>query len=323
MGKSADEHFHEPVLLRQVVDWLALREGGVFVDFTAGAGGHLAAIAGASAADTALYGFDRDQSAIDIARSRLSSLTQLKGIFHAPFGSLSTVLRMNNVERIHAALFDLGLSSMQLDSEGRGFSFRHDGPLDMRMDSDLSSSATDLLNRLSVDGLSRILFEFGEERRAPRLARALVAARDSRPITTTAQLRGLTEKALGPANLNRTLARVFQALRIAVNDELTQLSDALPQALEALEPGGRIGIISYHSLEDRIAKRFFTARSGACVCPPRAPVCSCEAHAELRVLTRKPVTPDSEEIQRNPRARSAKLRVAEKLAAPTPTGRGA
>ncbi len=316
------EFHHEPVLLHQAADWLTLPAGGVFVDFTVGGGGHLARIAELSSPETELYGFDRDQAALAATRSRFDKLKnsnpnitlQLRELFHAPFAGCESVLRMKNIDQIHGALFDLGVSSMQIDTPSRGFSFQADGPLDMRMDSSGFTSAAELVNNSTVEELTKIIFEFGEERRARRSAQALVQARQEEPLTTVGQVRRALERELGSANLTKTLARVFQAIRIAVNDELTQLREALPQVVEMLAPGGRLAIISYHSLEDRIVKRFFASRIGACVCPPRAPVCVCGASADLRILTKKPVTPDQKEISANPRARSAKMRVAEKLA---------
>lgn len=315
------EYRHEPVLLDQVADWLTLPDGGVFVDFTVGGGGHLARIAELSAEGTELYGFDRDEAALAATRSRFDKLKnsnanvtlQLRELFHAPFAGCASVLRMRNIERIHGALFDLGVSSMQIDTPSRGFSFQADGPLDMRMDQTGSASAARLVNNSTVEELTKIIFEFGEERRARRAAQALVKARQEGPLETVGQVRRALEQELGSANLTKTLARVFQALRIAVNDELAQLREALPQVVDMLAPGARLAIISYHSLEDRIVKRFFASRIGACVCPPRTPVCVCGAHADLRILTKKPITPDQKEISANPRARSAKMRVAEKL----------
>ena len=315
------EFRHEPVLLHQVADWLALPDGGVFVDFTVGGGGHLARIAEISSPETELYGCDRDEAALAATRSRFDKISnsstdsdsQLKELFHAPFAGCVSLLRMRNIDRIHGALFDLGVSSMQIDTPSRGFSFQADAPLDMRMDTTQAAGAAHLLNSATAGELTKIIFDYGEERRAKRVAQALVNARQERPLETTGQVSRALERELGSPNLTKTLARVFQALRIAVNDELGQLSEALPQVADMLAPGARMGIISYHSLEDRIVKRFFASRIGACVCPPRTPVCVCGARADLRILTKKPVTPNQKEISANPRSRSGKLRVAEKL----------
>ncbi len=224
---------------------------------------------------------------------------------------LAEQLRAVGWSKVQGILFDLGASSMQFDTVGRGFSFREDAPLDMRFDPDNPVRAADLVNSLSEQELADILYQYGEERRAYQVARAIVR---SRPVSTTGELAGIVAKATGSGKYGMHPAtRTFQALRIAVNQELEALEKALPQAVEALAPGGRLVVISFHSLEDRIVKQFMRKESRDCLCPPRQPVCTCGHKASLQVITRHPIEPGEQEIQENPRARSARLRVAEKL----------
>lgn len=311
--RRASEFTHEPVLLAEVVDLLALPRGGVFVDFTVGSAGHLCAIASASDKQTRLFGVDRDPQAVAASRARLAGLSQFTKVIHASFGSVEESLACLEIEKTDAALFDLGLSSPQIDHSERGFSFQRDASLDMRMDTTQAFDASDLIMTAEFKELREIISSYGEERRASRIARAIVRARDSSPITTTGMLRDVIAEEVGQANLTRTLARVFQALRIKVNEELEQLRTALPLVIASLNPGGRLGVISYHSLEDRIVKQLFVKTAGACQCPPRLPICVCGARAITKTLTPKPIRPSDEEVARNPRARSAKFRVVEKL----------
>jgi 16S rRNA (cytosine1402-N4)-methyltransferase len=237
-------------------------------------------------------------------------------LVRANFSEISTVLDRLEGGPLHGVLFDLGVSSMQLDRPERGFSFRADGPLDMRMDPDQALSAAGLVNRVPEEELRRIIGEYGEERWARRVARTLVQARERRPLATTAELAAVVARAVPrtPGLKIHPATRTFQALRIAVNQELDVLPGALEQCIRRLAPGRRIVVISYHSLEDRIVKRTFARLSGRCECPPRLPVCACGAEPLLHLLTRKPLTPREEEIQANPRSRSARLRAAERSA---------
>ncbi|MFQ5607369.1 MAG: 16S rRNA (cytosine(1402)-N(4))-methyltransferase RsmH [Candidatus Zixiibacteriota bacterium] len=308
-----NEFVHEPVLVDEVAEWLALPGGGVGFDLTVGGGSHLAVLARRSAPGAEFYGVDRDRDAVAAAQANLRDTPQVKQIICAPFGELAGVLAELNITTIDCALFDLGVSSFQIDTPRRGFSFQSEGPLDMRMDQTHTTTAEELINTLPENELASLIFRYGEERRAKRVAREVIRVRSVRPMRTVQELRDTIETAVGPANLTRTLARVFQALRSAVNDELGELERALPQATQALNKGGRLGVISYHSLEDRIVKDFIRSQSGECVCPPGLPVCACGAREELRALTRKPINPGSSEIARNPRSRSAKLRVAERV----------
>jgi len=281
------------------------------MDGTVGAGGHAAGLLEASTPDGLLLGLDRDPQALSIAAQRLSPFGERVTLRQTSFARLAHAAAEAGWETVDGLLLDLGLSSMQLDSAGRGFSFRLDGPLDMRFDPAQALSAADLVNDLPVRDLAEILRRFGEEPRAWQVAQAVVAARQLHSTTQLAEIvaraSGRTRSGIHPAT------RTFQALRIAVNDELAALHDGLEQALRLLAPGGRLAVITFHSLEDRQVKEFIRRESRDCVCPPEQPLCTCGHHATLRMLTRKPLRPDEAEIRRNPRARSARLRVAERL----------
>lgn len=297
--------YHRPVLTDRVVFWLEPLDGGVILDATHGGGGHTAALLSALP-HSRVVALDRDPDARPAdPDSRVS--------FHlADFRSLDQALEEEDVDDLAGALFDLGVSSHQLDVGDRGFSYRIAGPLDMRMGPDAPHTAADVVNHWDEVDIARILRDYGEERFSGRIARAIVS---SRPIRDTAHLADVVARAVppGPRNRPHPARRTFQAIRIAVNDELAALADGLDVALRLLRAGGRIVVISYHSLEDRIVKRRFAAGSRACVCPPDLPVCACDRVAELRILTRRPETPSPAEIAENPRARSARLRAAERI----------
>ena len=307
---------HRPVLLRETIELLAAERGGLFVDCTVGLGGHSEAILQASSA-TQVLALDRDDEALELARERLALYSSRFRAVHADFRELTRVLARAKIKQARGILADLGLSSWQLDSPSRGFSFRHDAPLDMRMDrSSGDETAAELLGRLSEVEIARIIFEHGEERHSRRIARAIVRKREQgEPVTTTSQLASLVERTTGPGKLRRIhpATRTFQALRIAVNRELENLDRFVTDAVEHLEPDGRLAVISFHSLEDRIVKRTLGKLSGRCQCPPRVPQCICGARKAVEILTRRPITPGDEEIAVNPRARSAKLRAGRKL----------
>jgi len=307
---------HRPVLLRETIELLAAERGGLFVDCTVGLGGHSEAILQASSA-TQVLALDRDDEALELARERLALYSSRFRAVHADFRELTRVLAKAKIKQARGILADLGLSSWQLDSPSRGFSFRHDAPLDMRMDrSSGDETAAELLDRLSEVEIARIIFEHGEERHSRRIARAIVRKREQgEPVTTTSQLASLVERTTGPGKLRRIhpATRTFQALRIAVNRELENLDRFVTDAVEHLEPDGRLAVISFHSLEDRIVKRTLGKLSGRCQCPPRVPQCICGARKAVEILTRRPITPGDEEIAVNPRARSAKLRAGRKL----------
>jgi 16S rRNA (cytosine1402-N4)-methyltransferase len=302
------------VLLDEVVQWLRPERGGLFVDATVGAGGHAEALL-ARGPGARLLGIDRDPDALARARGRLAAFGERVVLVQADFGDLESILAGHPAPA--GILADLGVSSMQLDEAERGFSFRRDGPLDMRM-AKSGRSAADIVATASVGELSRIFREFGEERMAAKIARGIVAERTRGPIQTTRQLARIVAQQKGSREKIDPATRVFQALRIEVNQELVALGRFLAAAAAKLDQGGRLAVISYHSLEDRIVKEAYRRESGVCLCPPRLPVCVCGARTALRVLTRRPLRPSEAEQRRNPRSRSARLRVAEKLPAEPP-----
>ncbi len=305
---------HVPVLRDSVVALLAPRAPGLLVDATVGLGGHAAALLEASPGSR-LLGLDRDPAALELARERLREHGDRVRLVQARFSELPRILEEAGGEAPAAILADLGCSSLQLDTAGRGFSFRLEGPLDMRMGTD-GPTAADLVNTLEEEELMRILWSYGEERRARAVARAIVRRRRRAPLATTRELAEVVIQVLGPGKRGgiHPATRTFQALRIAVNDELGELERFLEPAVEALRPGGRLGVIAFHSLEDRIVKHTLRRLEGRCTCPPGLPVCRCGAVARVRTLTRRPVTPPPAEEAANPRARSARLRVVERLA---------
>lgn len=303
---------HVPVLLEAVLAYLQPHPGGTYIDATVGGGGHAEAILEASAPDGRLLGMDTDPDALRRAQRRLHRFGHRVVLVRGNFGNLAAIARRRGFEPADGILMDLGVSADQLADPKRGFSFQLEGPLDMRMDPSLPRTAADLVNGLAEEELARVIRTYGEERFARRIARAIVR---SRPVRTTKELADIIERVVPrrPGQRLHPATRTFQALRIAVNDELGALERALPQALEILRPGGRLVVISFHSLEDRIVKQFFHREARDCICPPRQPICVCGHKARVRILTRKPVTPSPEEVARNPRSRSARLRAVEKL----------
>jgi 16S rRNA (cytosine1402-N4)-methyltransferase len=309
--KRGVEGTHIPVLFQAVLDGLQARPGGRYIDATVGGGGHAAGILAASSPDGYLLGLDRDPAAVEAANAQLVSYGGRVVLVHRSFSRLAETAGTHRFIPADGLLFDLGLSSLQLADPTRGFAFSVDGPLDMRFDPQAGGpTAADLLNALSAEELAGILYRYGEERQSRRIAEAIVAAR---PLDTTRELVAAIEQVVGRRGRIHPATRTFQALRIAVNDELAALEAALPQAVEVLAPGGRLAVISFHSLEDRLVKRFMRRESRECVCPPEAPVCTCGHRATLRLVSRKPIRPTAEEIAANPRARSARLRVAERI----------
>ena len=301
---------HVPVLLRETVEVLAPR-AGLFVDATAGAGGHAEAILDAHP-DARVLAIDRDPEALAIARERLARFGRRVVLHAGRFGDLDAAFDAAGERAAAGILADLGVSSMQLDEARRGFSFRRDGPLDMRMGPG-GITAADVVANASAAELTRIFREYGEERMAHRIARRIVEEREQEPITTTRALAALVSGVIGRRSEIDPATRVFQALRIEVNQELAELSRFLKNAVERLEIEGRVAVLSYHSLEDRQVKEAFRRESAGCLCPPGLPVCVCGGNRVLRVLTRRPIRPSAAEIAANPRARSARLRAAERL----------
>lgn len=309
-----DEVNHLPVLLKETIEGLAVQPGKHFIDATVGGGGHAQAILEASSPDGRLLGLDADAEAIARCRQRLAPYGPRVTLVHANFADLEATARVHGFTEVDGVLFDLGLSSFQLAAPERGFSFQLDGPLDMRFDLRRSLTAADLVNKLSETELADLLWRYGEERRARRIAREIVRRR---PLHTTAELAAAVIAAVGRRGRLHPATKTFMALRIATNDELAALDAALPQAVRLLAPGrGRLAVLSYHSLEDRLTKQWLQRESRDCICPPDAPECRCGHKASLRILTRKPIRPSPEEIAANPRSRSARLRLAERLLNP-------
>ena len=321
------EHLHYPVLYNEIIHALRPRSGGVYVDGTVGAGGHAEGILHASSPDGLLFGLDVDPRAIEIAREKLATFGARVIIRQASYTTIGDQLEALGWREVNGVLLDLGVSSMQLDSPERGFSFSKEAPLDMRFNPENPTQAADLVNNLSEQDLSELIYRYGDERSARRIAKAIVKAR---PVETTTRLAEIVSQAVGyRATRSRAkngrfekqekrqlhpATRTFQALRIAVNRELETLEAGLPNVMRVLAPGGRLAVIAFHSLEDRIVKDFFRRESKDCICPPRQPVCTCGHHASLVELGRTPIRPMAKEIYLNPRSRSARLRVAEKLA---------
>lgn len=310
-----EDFTHVSVLLQEVVDALNIRPDGVYVDGTLGRAGHSREIAGRLTTGR-LIAIDRDQAALDAAPGRLGALMDKVSLLHGNFADLSALLDSTGVDKADGMLFDLGVSSPQLDDETRGFSYLKDAPLDMRMDTSAPLTARDIVNGWSQEELKRILRDYGEERYAAQIAAKIVRRREERPVETTLELAELIRSAMPAAALREKqhpAKRSFQAIRIAVNDELSAIPAMLDQAVERLNAGGRLAVITFHSLEDRPVKAAMQNWAKGCTCPPDFPVCVCGNKPKARLVTRKPILPGEEELKRNPRARSAKLRVAERL----------
>jgi 16S rRNA (cytosine1402-N4)-methyltransferase len=301
---------HIPVLVSEVLDGLDVRPGGKYIDCTLGTGGHARRILEKSTPDGRLLGIDVDASAIEVAKDRLAQFAGRSQLVRDNFRQLDKTASEHSFLAADGVLFDLGVSWPQLQEGHRGFSFQQDGPLDMRMDLDGEVKASHLVNQLGEAELARILAEYGEEPKSRAIARAIVRNRSFR---TTLELADVVARVVGPRRRRHPATKTFQALRIAVNEELSALSEALPQALAVLASGGRLAVITFHSLEDRVVKTFMARESRDCVCPPEIPVCMCHHRRTLRILTKKPIRPSIEEIKENPRCRSAKLRVATRL----------
>jgi 16S rRNA (cytosine1402-N4)-methyltransferase len=311
------ENLHKSVLLAETLEYLAPKENEIFVDATLGLGGHSEAILSASE-KTRVIGIDQDTEAISRAQSRLEKFGERFRVFHANFSEIRQVLAQARVEKVDGVLADLGVSSLQLDSETRGFSFRFDAPLDMRMDAESDEeTAAEMLETLSEFEIARIIYEYGEERFSRKIARWIVERRErGESIKTTGELARLVERAVprgGKKDKIHPATRTFQALRIAVNRELEILEDFVKDSIDILKTNGRLVVISFHSLEDRIIKQTLQKQAGKCFCPPNFPTCVCGAGKKVEILTRKPVVSGEAESQENPRARSAKLRACLKL----------
>ena len=310
------EFQHKSVLLQECIDALNIRPDGIYLDGTLGGAGHSSQIARRLTEGGRLIGVDRDRTALAAAKERLAPYADRVTLVHSNFGEIDAILDSLGIPAVDGMLFDLGVSSPQLDDAERGFSYMHDAPLDMRMDRSAYLTAREVVNSWSYEELRRILFEYGEERYAPAIARRIVQTREQCPIETTLELVEVIKSAMPPAALREKqhpAKRSFQAIRIAVNGELDALPPMLEAATEHLNPGGRLAVISFHSLEDRIIKKTMQELATGCTCPPNFPVCVCGKTPKIRLVSRKPIVSGDAELAENPRARSAKLRVAEKL----------
>ena len=301
---------HKPVLYKEIIHALQPKSPGRFIDGTVGAGGHARGVLEACAPDGCLLGLDLDSQALVLARENLAPYGKRVTLAQASYDSMTEVMNGLGWDAVDGILLDLGISSMQLDTPERGFSIQNEAPLDMRFNPEIGMSAAQLVNTTAEAELADIFFRYGEEPRARQIAKMIVKAR---PVNTTTQLAEIVKRAYPEHSRIHPATRVFQALRIAVNDELTVVENSLPKAAAALRPGGRLAVISFHSLEDRIVKDFFRRASQDQINPPYERIYEVERKAILKISNRKPITPDEDEIKANPRARSAKLRVAEKL----------
>ncbi|MFC1887235.1 16S rRNA (cytosine(1402)-N(4))-methyltransferase RsmH [Candidatus Cloacimonadota bacterium] len=305
------ENYHDPVMLKESIEALNIREGLVYVDATLGGGGHSEAILN-SGKDIRLISFDQDQDAIDHCLEKFGNKYSNATLIHDNFSNFWTGVALQKVKKIDGILFDLGVSSYQINVPEKGFSFSLEGRLDMRMDNTSDLTAYDVVNKFTRDELRKIFLEYGEEREAGRIASEIIRERENKEIISTLQLADIIDRATRSHQKMKAKARIFQAIRIYLNDEINVLTTALQDAVRVLNTGGRLAVISYHSLEDRVVKNLLRYHEKICICPPSFPQCNCNKVSTLKILTRKPIVPSEEEIARNPRARSAKLRVAEK-----------
>lgn len=310
------EFQHKSVLLQECIDALNIRPDGIYLDGTLGGAGHSSQIARRLTEGGRLIGVDRDRTALAAAKERLAPYADRVTLVHSNFAEIDAILDSLGIPAVDGMLFDLGVSSPQLDDASRGFSYMADAPLDMRMDKDDALTAGEVVNTWPQGELRRILYDYGEERYAPQIAAAICRAREKAPVETTLELVDIIRSAM-PAQALREkqhpAKRSFQAIRIAVNDELGELPPMLRAAEDHLNPGGRLAVISFHSLEDRIVKKTMQELATGCTCPPNFPVCVCGKKPKMKLVSRKPITAGDDELSYNPRARSAKLRVAEKL----------
>ncbi|WP_028307458.1 16S rRNA (cytosine(1402)-N(4))-methyltransferase RsmH [Desulfitibacter alkalitolerans] len=310
------EFYHQPVLLNEVVEGLEIQAGWDLVDGTVGGGGHSYYMLKKSSPEGRLMGIDRDMEALAAAEKRLQEYGDRVTFVHDDFKNIKKIFYMKGWTKVHGALIDLGVSSFQIDNRLRGFSYMQDGPLDMRMNTQDVTTARELVNNASREELARIIKEYGEERWAARIADFIAKYREEREIATTQQLVSIIEKAIPrkAREVNSHLAkRTFQALRIATNKELEDLEEAIKDFVDILHPGGRLAIISFHSLEDRIVKNTFKGLASTCVCPPKLPVCICNKKPKVKIVNKKSITASEKDLRENSRAKSARLRIAEKL----------
>lgn len=312
MHDLVSTNFHAPVLVAPILQLLLTAETRIIVDATLGDGGHSLTLLEKGGAELCVIGIDADSAALAVAQTRLGKFAKRFQPLQGNFRSLTSLLGALGITSVDGVLADLGVSSRQIDQPERGFSYLQDGPLDMRMNPNLPHTAAHLLAILEQNELKKIFRDYGEEKLAAPIARAVVKQRAQRPLQRTSDLRQIVETIVHGPHRVKSLARIFQALRIAVNGELEALNEFLAQALALLRPGGRLAVISYHSLEDRLVKQFFKAQAKGCICPPEFPACVCGRQPQLSILAAKPLVPGPEEIAANSRARSARLRAAQK-----------
>ncbi len=310
------EFVHRPVMLRECIEGLKIKPEGIYIDGTLGGGGHSSAICENLSDGGMLIGIDRDRDALEASAKRLEKFSCRKKFIQSNYSDIKQIMKDLEIEKADGALLDLGVSSFQLDNPSRGFSYMNDAPLDMRMNQDDRFTAYDVVNGYDRKELADIIHRYGEERWASRIADFIVRERQDKPVETTCQLSDIIKKAI-PASARRTgphpAKRTFQAIRIEVNDELSQLQRAVEEFCDILAPGGRLCIITFHSLEDRIVKDILNRRADPCTCPKEFPICVCGKKADIKKITGKPLIPLPKETEENPRARSAKLRIAEKI----------
>ncbi|MBI9070483.1 MAG: 16S rRNA (cytosine(1402)-N(4))-methyltransferase RsmH [Melioribacteraceae bacterium] len=305
-------NIHIPVLFYECIDNVVSKTNGIYFDGTAGFGGHSGEILKRLDNDGKLLATDKDIEAYKFCKNKFKDDSRF-GIFHTGFSNINVISKIEFVDGFDGIIADLGVSSFQLDNTDSGFTFREDSPLDMRMDKSVGITAADVLNTFEADEIANIIYKFGEEKKSRIIAKKIVEYRANKKIKTSGQLKEIIAGIVPEFYLVKSLSRVFQALRIFVNDELSVLEGFLAKSVNLLNSGGRIGIITFHSLEDRIVKDFFRYEALECICPPEFPICTCDKKKNLKLVTRKPIVPTSEELKNNRRARSAKLRVAEKI----------
>jgi len=303
---------HKPVLLNETIEYLVTKETGKYFDGTIGFGGHSSKILEKSNNDSLLVGTDKDKAAFDYCKKLFENESRVR-LYNTSFTNIDSISKIEFIEKYDGIFADLGVSSFQIDSKEAGFTFREDVPLDLRMNRKDGLSAAELLNEFDEKEIARIIFEYGEEKKSRKIASKIIERRKKKRIQTTFELREIVSEIVPEFYLNKSLSRVFQALRIYINNELEDLKTFLEKSVGLLEKGGRIAVISFHSLEDRIVKEAFKYETLDCICPPESPVCVCDKERRLKILTKKPVIASEEEIKTNRRSRSAKLRVAERV----------
>lgn len=304
--------YHVPVMVKHSADYLLINPSGIYFDGTLGFGGHTSEFLLRLNSDSRIITTDKDKAAYSYCKEKFSDDSRV-GMYNTSFTEIKNISLLENISEYDGIFADLGVSSYQFDDKEAGFTYREEATLDLRMDKSVGEPVYNFINNAEAEEIANVIYNYGEERRSRAIARKILIERNNRFIKTTTQLREIIETAVPKQNLNKTLSRVFQAFRIYINNELEELKEFLEKSVKLLKKGGRIVILSYHSLEDRIVKEFFKYQALSCICPPEIPICVCDKESTLKILTRKPLVADNSEISLNPRARSAKLRVAEKI----------